>query len=194
MPTQRCMVVILSDTTAALRRRRLQSSVTAFATAVHVRRLLINVADYRSVSDFSWPTTHRFGLDPDQPDRLPNARATRRYSQPDPLTDGRSAEAASRTAYAEQKRAAQVGKASVSLWTKRLDGARWSRSRGGGDVTVCGCHWLTGLPGAGETAGVLEDHSSAQLRLSLSLSPPHKMSTTTTKSEHSHFSAYSSEG
>jgi len=74
--TQRCMMIVLGDTTAALPSRRTKASVLAFAAAAHARRFLVNVADYPTFSDFSWPTTHRFDLGPDRAEDLPNARAT----------------------------------------------------------------------------------------------------------------------
>lgn len=74
--SRRCMMIILGDTTASLPSRRSSSSAAAFASAAHSRRFLVNVADDPNLSDFSWPTTHRFDLGPDRADALPNARAT----------------------------------------------------------------------------------------------------------------------
>lgn len=65
-----CMLIVLSDTMASSGAsapppptRRTFASAQAFAQAAATRRYLVNIADAPSLSDFSWPVTHRFPLD-----------------------------------------------------------------------------------------------------------------------------------
>ncbi|KAK4046126.1 uroporphyrin-III C-methyltransferase [Microbotryomycetes sp. JL201] len=60
-----CMMITLGDTMAVQNStvsRRTYASAQAFVQAAHDRRFLVNVADAPQLSDFNWPTTHRFGL------------------------------------------------------------------------------------------------------------------------------------
>lgn len=63
-----CMLILLTDTmpTGDGRERRAHSSAVAFRSAANSKRYLVNVADGPSLSDFSWPVTHRFDLAPSQ--------------------------------------------------------------------------------------------------------------------------------
>ena len=64
----RCMLLVLNDTLPTLlestRARRTFASAQDFRAAASKRRYLVNVADAPALSDFSWPTTHRFDLTP----------------------------------------------------------------------------------------------------------------------------------
>lgn len=60
-----CMMVVLGDTmprSGASTERRTFGSAQAFAKAANERRYLVNVADAPTLSDFSFPVTHRFDL------------------------------------------------------------------------------------------------------------------------------------
>lgn len=59
-----CMLILLTDTmpTGDGRERRAHSSAVAFRSVANSKRYLVNVADGPSLSDFSWPVTHRFDL------------------------------------------------------------------------------------------------------------------------------------
>ncbi|SCZ89072.1 BZ3500_MvSof-1268-A1-R1_Chr1-1g00934 [Microbotryum saponariae] len=68
--SSRCLLVVLGDTmttTSAAQssssRRRSFSSARAFKRIANERRYLVNIADAPTLSDFTWPTTHRFPLD-----------------------------------------------------------------------------------------------------------------------------------
>lgn len=63
-----CMFVVLNDTLPPLpsatstSTRRSYPSALAFRQAANARRFLVNVADAPLLSDFSWPSSHRFAL------------------------------------------------------------------------------------------------------------------------------------
>ncbi|SCV71611.1 BQ2448_3199 [Microbotryum intermedium] len=67
--SSQCMLVVLGDTMTSTSvshsqpRRRSFSSAQAFKRIANQRRYLVNIADAPTLSDFSWPTTHRFPLD-----------------------------------------------------------------------------------------------------------------------------------
>lgn len=64
--TSNCMMIILNDTVGGSegRGRRSYNSALAFKQVANSKRYLVNVADSPQLSDFTWPTTHRFNLPP----------------------------------------------------------------------------------------------------------------------------------
>ncbi|KAM0785982.1 hypothetical protein ACM66B_006800 [Microbotryomycetes sp. NB124-2] len=66
-----CMMIALGDTmpvhgtSSSISKRRSFASAQAFVQVAHERRFLVNVADAPHLSDFNWPTTHRFALQAD---------------------------------------------------------------------------------------------------------------------------------
>jgi uroporphyrin-III C-methyltransferase len=64
---ERCSLVGLGDTLelgGGTGGKRSLASAQAFMSAAHRRRYIVNVADRPTLSDFSYPTTHRFPLSP----------------------------------------------------------------------------------------------------------------------------------
>lgn len=63
--TNKCMMIILNDTVGGLEEgigRRSYNSALSFKEVANSKRFLVNVADSPQLSDFTWPTTHRFNL------------------------------------------------------------------------------------------------------------------------------------
>lgn len=61
-----CINIALNDTISqgsVHSSRRSWASARAFARVAADRRFLVNIADAPGLSDFNWPTTHRFSLD-----------------------------------------------------------------------------------------------------------------------------------